>query len=70
MAVAARASQICSIEGAKNFILPVTAVAVTGALVLIGTLRLEGEKIVLRDSSEALSFAQDLFDLLGMILPK
>jgi hypothetical protein len=35
---------------------------------LVGMFRIQEDRVVLRDTSEALSFIQDLTELLGMIL--
>ena len=62
--VAFRKSAICRGLAVVGIIGAVVTVAVAG------TLTISKDRIVLRDSSEALSFLQDLIDLLGSMIPK
>jgi hypothetical protein len=47
----------------------VAIIGVSAALALVGTLHLEKDRIVLRDSSEALSFLNDWLEFLRSLLP-
>jgi hypothetical protein len=59
----------CSTPCCKNLLLP-TALVGAGVLAAVGMFRVEGDRIVLRDTTEALTFVQELVDLLGVILPR
>ncbi len=56
--------------GSRKLLLPAAALAAGLMLAAVGMFRVDGDRIVLRDTTEALAFVQDLVDLMGIILPR
>lgn len=58
----------CTTPCCKNLLLP-TALVGAGVLAAVGMFRVDGDRIVLRDTAEALAFVQELVDLMGVDPP-
>jgi hypothetical protein len=67
-----RQAPCCSpcLGGYRKLLLPAALIAAGLMLAAVGMFRVDGDRIVLRDTTEALSFVQELVDLMGMILPR
>jgi len=67
-----RSTPCCSpgLGGYRKILLPAAALAAGLMLAAVGMFRVDGDRIVLRDATEALAFVQDLVGLMGMIIPR
>lgn len=55
---------------AKKALMTTALLAGISALTFTGCFHVNGTRVILRDSSEALSSLQNIFDFLGAVLPK
>ncbi len=68
-----RSSPCCcspGLGGYRKLLLPAALLAAGLMLAAVGMFRVDEDRIVLRDTTEALSFVQELVGLMGMILPR